>query len=125
MLLQLRLIDPLGPPGDALVISQKKPLSGTLCSNGFAKSPCCFAGCTRREIINAPAIGHMNTGKLSTMTSVYIYQTRPWDIKSLRQTLNVSQREVALMAGVNVRTLQNWEQDRRKSVMFHRRAGRG
>jgi len=35
-------------------------------------------------------------------------------IKTVREKLNVSQNEFALMIGVSVRTLQNWEQGRRK-----------
>ncbi len=36
------------------------------------------------------------------------------EIKMVRESLHVSQNEFALMIGVSVRTLQNWEQDRRK-----------
>ena len=36
------------------------------------------------------------------------------DIKKVRARLRVSQREFALMIGVSVRTLQNWEQGRRQ-----------
>jgi putative transcriptional regulator len=36
------------------------------------------------------------------------------DIKMVRKSLNVSQTEFAMMIGVSVRTLQNWEQGRRK-----------
>ncbi len=36
------------------------------------------------------------------------------EIKMVRETLHVSQNEFALMIGVSVRTLQNWEQGRRK-----------
>jgi len=43
-----------------------------------------------------------------------VFEIKPPDIKLVRQTLNVSQREFALMIGVSVRTLQNWEQGRRK-----------
>jgi len=32
----------------------------------------------------------------------------------VRETLHVSQNEFALMIGVSIRTLQNWEQGRRK-----------
>lgn len=42
------------------------------------------------------------------------YQIEPPDIKSVRGKLNVSQNEFAIMIGVSVRTLQNWEQGRRK-----------
>ena len=43
-----------------------------------------------------------------------IFEIRPPDIKNVREKLNVSQNEFALMIGVSVRTLQNWEQGRRK-----------
>jgi putative transcriptional regulator len=36
------------------------------------------------------------------------------DIRSIRQKLKKSQSEFALMIGVSVSTLQNWEQGRRK-----------
>ncbi|MDQ7784877.1 MAG: helix-turn-helix domain-containing protein [Desulfomonilaceae bacterium] len=35
------------------------------------------------------------------------------DIKNIREKLNVSQAEFARMIGISVRTLQNWEQNRR------------
>ncbi|MEM7673885.1 MAG: NadS family protein [Verrucomicrobiota bacterium] len=35
------------------------------------------------------------------------------DIKQIRSGLSVSQEEFALMIGVSIRTLQNWEQGRR------------
>ena len=37
----------------------------------------------------------------------------PADVKAVRAKLRVSQREFALMIGVSVATLQNWEQGRR------------
>ncbi|MBX3058438.1 MAG: helix-turn-helix domain-containing protein [Anaerolineae bacterium] len=36
------------------------------------------------------------------------------DIKEIRRRLDKSQREFALMIGVSVATLQNWEQGRRR-----------
>jgi putative transcriptional regulator len=42
-----------------------------------------------------------------------IYEIKPPDIKEVREKLNVSQNEFAIMIGVSVRTLQNWEQGRR------------
>jgi len=42
-----------------------------------------------------------------------IYEIKPPDIKEVREKLNVSQTEFAIMIGVSVRTLQNWEQGRR------------
>lgn len=38
---------------------------------------------------------------------------RPADVKSIRKTLKASQTEFALMIGVSVATLRNWEQGRR------------
>jgi putative transcriptional regulator len=38
----------------------------------------------------------------------------PADIKTIRQRLGKSQSEFALMIGVSVSTLQNWEQGRRR-----------
>jgi putative transcriptional regulator len=43
-----------------------------------------------------------------------VYEIKPPEIKIVREKLNVSQNEFALMIGVSVRTLQNWEQGRRK-----------
>jgi putative transcriptional regulator len=38
----------------------------------------------------------------------------PADIKSIRSKLKLSQTEFAMMIGVSVSTLQNWEQGRRQ-----------
>jgi putative transcriptional regulator len=38
------------------------------------------------------------------------------DVKAVRQRLGKSQSEFALMIGVSVSTLQNWEQGRRRPV---------
>lgn len=43
-----------------------------------------------------------------------IYEIKAPEIKSVREKLKVSQGEFALMIGVSVRTLQNWEQGRRR-----------
>lgn len=45
-----------------------------------------------------------------------VFEFSPMDIKQIRQLLDKSQREFALMIGVSVGTLQNWEQGRRKPV---------
>lgn len=45
-----------------------------------------------------------------------VFEFSPMDIKVIRQKLDKSQREFALMIGVSVGTLQNWEQGRRKPV---------
>lgn len=42
-----------------------------------------------------------------------VYEVKPPEIKGVREKLNVSQNEFAMMIGVSVRTLQNWEQGRR------------
>jgi putative transcriptional regulator len=42
-----------------------------------------------------------------------VYTFRPADIKSIRLKLGKSQSEFAIMIGVSVATLQNWEQGRR------------
>lgn len=41
------------------------------------------------------------------------FEFTPLDIKAIRHKLNKSQSEFALMIGVSVTTLQNWEQGRR------------
>lgn len=42
-----------------------------------------------------------------------VFVFRPADIKAIRRRLKKSQSEFALMIGVSVSTLQNWEQGRR------------
>lgn len=43
-----------------------------------------------------------------------IYEITPPEIRVVRERLDVSQGEFAAMIGVSARTLQNWEQGRRK-----------
>jgi putative transcriptional regulator len=43
-----------------------------------------------------------------------IFKFKPADIRNIRQRLHKSQSEFAMMIGVSVSTLQNWEQGRRK-----------
>jgi putative transcriptional regulator len=50
--------------------------------------------------------GHRKPGR--------VYEIKAPEIKTVREKLHVSQNEFALMIGVSVRTLQNWEQGRRK-----------
>lgn len=45
-----------------------------------------------------------------------VFEYTPMDIKEIRQKLDKSQREFAMMIGVSVATLQNWEQGRRRPV---------
>jgi putative transcriptional regulator len=47
--------------------------------------------------------------KASRITNI-----KPADVKSIRHRLGKSQSEFALMIGVSVATLQNWEQGRRR-----------
>jgi putative transcriptional regulator len=55
--------------------------------------------------------GNIKRGKMEASRT---YQFDPADIKSIRQRLKKSQSEFAMMIGVSVSTLQNWEQGRRK-----------
>lgn len=48
-----------------------------------------------------------------TLRESRITMFKPADIKAVRKKLRASQREFALMIGVNVATLRNWEQGRR------------
>ncbi len=42
------------------------------------------------------------------------YEIRPPEIRMVREQLDVSQSDFAVMIGVSARTLQNWEQGRRQ-----------
>ena len=42
------------------------------------------------------------------------YEIKPPEIRMVRERLDVSQDEFAVMIGVSTRTLQNWEQGRRQ-----------
>jgi putative transcriptional regulator len=55
--------------------------------------------------------GKIKRGELSPGRRV---EFDPLDIKAIRKRLNKSQRAFALMIGISVSTLQNWEQNRRK-----------
>jgi len=54
--------------------------------------------------------GRIRRGQLR---AARVFTFRPADIKSIRLNLGRSQSEFALMIGVSVATLQNWEQGRR------------
>jgi putative transcriptional regulator len=43
-----------------------------------------------------------------------MYEIKPPDIRMVRERLDVSQDQFAVMIGVSTRTLQNWEQGRRQ-----------
>ncbi len=51
--------------------------------------------------------------RLGTMRPARVTTFRPADVKSVREKLKASQTEFALMIGVSVATLRNWEQGRR------------
>ncbi|MGM0599895.1 MAG: NadS family protein [Candidatus Rifleibacteriota bacterium] len=43
-----------------------------------------------------------------------VFEITPLDVKQIRQKLQKTQQEFALMIGISVATLRNWEQGRRK-----------
>ncbi len=55
--------------------------------------------------------GKIRRGKMKPSR---IFQFNPTDIKKIRLGLKKSQSEFALMIGVSISTLQNWEQGRRQ-----------
>lgn len=48
------------------------------------------------------------------MKASRVFDLKPVDVKAIRSKLGLSQGEFALMIGVSVSTLQNWEQGRRR-----------
>jgi len=52
--------------------------------------------------------------KAGRKKSSRVYKIDPPSIKAVREKLDVSQSEFALMIGVSTSTLQNWEQGRRE-----------
>ena len=42
------------------------------------------------------------------------FEITPLDVKQIRQGLHKTQREFALMMGISIATLRNWEQGRRR-----------
>lgn len=55
--------------------------------------------------------GRIKRGELAAARK---FEVRAEDVKAIRTTLRKSQAEFALMIGVSVATLQNWEQGRRQ-----------
>jgi putative transcriptional regulator len=55
--------------------------------------------------------GEIKRGKMKPAAKI---EVRPEDVKAIRSKLSKSQSEFALMIGVSVSTLQNWEQGRRQ-----------
>ncbi|PKL47056.1 MAG: transcriptional regulator [Candidatus Riflebacteria bacterium HGW-Riflebacteria-2] len=43
-----------------------------------------------------------------------VFEITPLDVKQIREKLHKTQREFALMIGISVATLRNWEQGRRR-----------
>jgi len=62
-------------------------------------------------IASVKQAGKIKRGKSKASRS---FDFKPADIKRIRERLDVSQSEFALMIGVSVSTLQNWEQGRRQ-----------
>jgi putative transcriptional regulator len=52
--------------------------------------------------------------KAGRRTPSRVFEIRPPEIRRVRERLEVSQGEFAVMIGVSTRTLQNWEQGRRQ-----------
>ena len=48
------------------------------------------------------------------MKASRVFDLKPTDIKAVRKKLKLSQSEFALVIGVSLSTLQNWEQGRRR-----------
>jgi putative transcriptional regulator len=55
--------------------------------------------------------GKIKRGQMAASRSVAF---RPDDVRGIRSKLGLSQSEFALLIGVSVATLQNWEQGRRQ-----------
>lgn len=55
--------------------------------------------------------GKIHRGELKPSRT---FRFKPTDIKSIRKKLKMSQSEFAMMIGVSLSTLQNWEQGRRR-----------
>jgi putative transcriptional regulator len=48
------------------------------------------------------------------MKASRVFNVKPMDVRAIRKRLELSQSEFALMIGVSLSTLQNWEQGRRR-----------
>ena len=48
------------------------------------------------------------------MKASRVFDLKPVDVKTIRRKLNLSQSDFALMIGVSLATLRNWEQGRRR-----------
>lgn len=63
-----------------------------------------------RLVASVKQAGQIRRGR---MKASRLFEFRPADVKAIRRKLGKSQSEFALMIGVSVSTLQNWEQGRR------------
>ena len=54
--------------------------------------------------------------RAGTLKPLRTFKYDPIEVKKIRSKLHVSQTKFALMIGVSVDTLQNWEQGRRRPV---------
>jgi len=52
--------------------------------------------------------------KRGSMKTSRVRTVEPEDVRTIRRRLNKTQSEFAMMIGVSVATLQNWEQGRRR-----------
>jgi len=64
-----------------------------------------------RLITSVKQAGAIRRGQLKPRR---VIEFRPEDVRAIRGKLEKSQEEFALMIGVSVATLQNWEQGRRR-----------
>ena len=62
-------------------------------------------------IASVKEAGRIKRGRMKPSRVIHF---KPADIKAVRERLGVSQSEFALLIGVSVSTLQNWEQGRRQ-----------
>ena len=64
-----------------------------------------------RLVTSVKQAGAIRRGQLKSERTT---EFRPEDVRAIRTQLQKSQQEFALMIGVSVATLQNWEQGRRR-----------
>jgi len=70
----------------------------------------------KKQMFNELTKSIKEAGKIrkGRMKPSRVFKYKPVDIKKIRHQVNSSQAEFAQMIGVSERTLQNWEQGRRK-----------
>lgn len=62
----------------------------------------------------AASVGQAGKIRRGLLQAGRVFEVAPADIRSIREKLGKSQSEFALMIGVSISTLQNWEQGRRR-----------